>query len=237
MRHRHPRRDDGPVNPIDAVLDATARLLATVDGLTDEQLRGPSVLPDWSRGHVVAHLGDHAHGVARALRGLRTGQPVPVYDSQEARDAGIEARSGGTAAELASYLQMGCLRLAGELRLMKALGAVERVPGGPTLTIPEVVEGRWREVEVHHADLDAGYRPSDWPIPFAVYLLEDAARSRGDGLDLTLHARDVERTVLVGRGGHGVAGSAAELAWWLIGRGTGEALTSVRPLPRLGPWR
>ncbi|HWI42484.1 MAG TPA: maleylpyruvate isomerase family mycothiol-dependent enzyme [Nocardioides sp.] len=225
------------MNPIEAVLDATDRCLSTIDALTDEQLRGPSGLPGWSRGHVVAHIGGHAHGSARALRGLRTGGPVAVYDSQEARDAEVEARSGAPAAELASYVQLGCLRLAGELRLMKAVGEVERVPGGPRFTIPELVEARWREVEVHHADLDAGYRPADWPTAFAAYLLEDVAEQRGKELDLTLHARDLEKTVLVGRGGHGVAGTAADLAWWLTGRGDGEGLTSTRPLPTLGAWR
>lgn len=225
------------MNPIEAVLDATTRCLATIDSLTDQQLREPSGLPGWTRGHVVAHIANHAQGMGRALRGLRTGAPVPIYDSQESRDADVEARSGSTAAELASYAQLACLRLAGELRLVKAVGEVERIPGGPRFTIPELVEARWREVEIHHADLDAGYGPTDWPLAFAAYLLEDVAQHRGDEVDLTLHARDLDKTVLVGRGGHGVAGTAADLAWWLTGRGHGEGLTSTRPLPTLGAWR
>lgn len=225
------------MNPIEALLEATTRYLETVGSLTDEELRGASALPGWTRGHVAAHVANHAHGFARALRGARTGEPVPIYDSQESRDADIEARSGGTASDLAALNQMAALRLAGELRLMKALVTVERTPGGPEIAAPDLVEMRWREVEIHHVDLLAGYRPSDWPAPFATYLLETVARDRSPEVDLTLHARDLDRTFLLGRGGHGVAGSAGNLAWWLVGRGEGEGLTSTRPLPTLGPWR
>lgn len=225
------------LNPVEAVLEATTRYLGTVAVLTEKELREPSLLPGWSRGHVVAHVANHALGVGRALRGLRTGAPMPVYDSQEARDADIEARAAGAAEELAGLSQLACLKLAGELRLMKALGVVQRVPDGPVLTTAQVVEARWREVEVHHADLGLGYSPADWPLPFASHLLHDAAVAHGDKVSLTLHARDLGETVLVGKGGHGVAGTAAELAWWLVGRGDGSALSATRDLPRLSSWR
>lgn len=225
------------LNPVAAALDATSRYLATVASLTDGELAGPSLLPGWTRGHVVAHVALNAQGMARALRGMRTGEPVPVYDSREAREADIEERAGGSAEELASLSQLACLRLAGELRLMKALGDVDLVPGGPTLTTAGLVDARWREVEVHHADLGLAYSPADWPVPFAAHLLHTAAEDRGaEGVALTLHARDLGETVLVGPGGHGVAGAAAALAWWLVGRGDGADLAVTRPLPTLGPW-
>ncbi|GAB4003494.1 maleylpyruvate isomerase family mycothiol-dependent enzyme [Nocardioides ultimimeridianus] len=225
------------MNPIEAVLDATDRYLTALDDITDDQLREPSTLPGWTRGHVVAHVALNAHGLARALRGARTGEPTTVYDSQEERTAEIEQRSSGTADELRMLNQMASLRLAGELRLMKAGVTVERVPGGPWMDAPTVVGARWREVEIHRADLGLGYTPSDWPAAFAAYVLEQTAEDRGDQVSLTLHARDLDRTVLVGGGGHGVAGLAGDLAWWLLGRGDGSALTSTRPLPTLGAWR
>ncbi len=224
-------------NPVTAILEATQRYLATVAALSEEQLREPSLLPGWTRGHVVAHVALHAHGVARALRGLRTGEPVPVYDSQEQRDADIEAYAGGSLEELAGMSQMAALRIAGELRLIKAVGTVERTPGGRVLSVVDVVETRWREVEIHHADLDAGYSPADWPDYFATYLLELAAEDRAEEFAATLHATDVGKTVRVGQGGHGIAGTASALAWWLIGRGDGEDLVAIRGLPTLGAWR
>jgi uncharacterized protein (TIGR03083 family) len=35
---------------------ATGDLVAGLAGLTDEQARGPSLLPGWTRGHVLTHL-------------------------------------------------------------------------------------------------------------------------------------------------------------------------------------
>jgi maleylpyruvate isomerase len=225
------------VNPIEAVLDATDHYLAFLDGVTDADLRGPSLLPDWTRGHVVAHVALNAHGYARALRGARTGEPIAVYDSPESRAADIEEQAVGSADDLRAFTQMAALRLAGELRLMKAGVSVERVPGGTTMDAPGIVESRWREVEIHRADLDLGYTAADWPEAFAAYVLEETATDRAGQINLTLHAQDLKKTVLVGTGGHGVAGSAGDLAWWLLGRGDGSALTSTRPLPTLGAWR
>ncbi|HWU22599.1 MAG TPA: maleylpyruvate isomerase N-terminal domain-containing protein [Nocardioides sp.] len=225
------------MNPIEAVLDATDRYLTALDSVTDDQLREPSELPGWTRGHVVAHVALNAHGYARALRGARTGDPLPVYDSVEVRDADIEARAGDSAEGLRALNQMAALRLAGELRLMKVGTTLRRVPDSPVIAAPAVVEMRWREVEIHRADLGLDYTPSDWPEQFATYLLEEAAHDRAGEISLTLHATDLGRTVLVGAGGHGVAGTAGDLAWWLIGRGDGSALSSTRPLPTLGAWR
>ena len=69
---------------------ATQSTVQTVDGLADSQWAEPSVLPGWSRAHVVAHLTNHALGTSRAILGLRNHQPTPIYDSNEARDLGID---------------------------------------------------------------------------------------------------------------------------------------------------
>lgn len=224
-------------NPITAVLEATQLYLATVARITEEQLREPSALPGWTRGHVVAHVALNAQGQARALRGLRTGEPVPMYDSDDARDADIEAYAVAPLGQLQAMTQMACLRLAGELNLLKAVGTVERTPGGQVLTVVDLVESRWREVEIHHADLGLDYSPAQWPATFASYLLEEAARDRGEEVTATLHAQDIGQTVRVGGGGHGIAGTAAALAWWLVGRGDGADLVAIRGLPTLGPWK
>ena len=35
---------------------------------------------------------------------------------------------------------------------------------------------RWREVEIHHADLDVGYSQANWPAEFSVAVIESMAR-------------------------------------------------------------
>src|SRR5262245_48484994 len=76
------------------VHDATQRLVLTVDGRTDNQWSEPSLLPGWSRAHVIAHLALNAEGMVGAVHGLRIGRPVPMYASNEQRDADIEKLAG-----------------------------------------------------------------------------------------------------------------------------------------------
>ena len=54
--------------------EATQRLVRTVDGLDDEALGAPSGLPDWTRGHVVAHLALNAEALAGVLEGVIEGR-------------------------------------------------------------------------------------------------------------------------------------------------------------------
>jgi uncharacterized protein (TIGR03083 family) len=73
---------------------ATRRLLDGMAGLTDEAATQPSLLPGWSRGHVLTHLARNAEGSTRLLTWARTGVPSYEYESAEARAAEIEAGAG-----------------------------------------------------------------------------------------------------------------------------------------------
>ena len=77
--------------PLDAVQRATNALHITVDGLTDKAWREPSLLPGWSRAHVVAHIVLNAEGLAAAVDSLRAERVLPMYPSDAERDADIEA--------------------------------------------------------------------------------------------------------------------------------------------------
>jgi maleylpyruvate isomerase len=96
---------------------------------------------------------------------------------------------------------------------------------------------RLREVEIHHADLAAGYDRGGWPPAFAAHLL-DTMRSRGAATaPFTAYATDLDRAWTYGEGGPTVSGVGADLGWWLTGRGTGEGLTSDDgELPQIGAW-
>ncbi len=88
------------------------RLVRTVDGLADADYAAPSALPGWTRAHVVAHLALNAEGLAGALRGVLAGQAVPMYSSQERRDADIEELAQAEPAELRERLLAGVTGLA-----------------------------------------------------------------------------------------------------------------------------
>ena len=73
---------------------ASARVLATAAGISDEQAREPSSLPGWSRGHVLTHLARNADGLRNLLIWARTGVVTPQYPSFEVRNQEIEAGAG-----------------------------------------------------------------------------------------------------------------------------------------------
>jgi maleylpyruvate isomerase len=225
---------------LEELAEATRRLVRTVDGMTESEYAEPSLLPDWSRGHVVAHLALNAEGLAAALRGLVEGRSVPMYASQEARDDDI-ADLGTAEPETVRGRLLG-----GVSDLNDAVGAVPeeawdvsiaRTPDGqrtfPAAAVPWM---RHREVEIHHADLGLGYSRADWPAPFCERLVESMTQ-RADEMSLTLHATDLDRRYQVGEGGPTVSGAAADLAWWLTGRGDGAGLTCDRgTVPAMAAW-
>jgi len=220
------------------------RLLRTVDSLSGEDWQGPSLLPGWSRAHVVAHLALNAEGFAGALDGLARDEPVAIYPSNEARNDGIEELAKADHGEIRERLFAATTRLREVMEQLSPEnwdGGVNRLPEGPVWPAASLVEARQREVEIHHADLGLAYTHRNWPIEFAKTLLDSASATHDlspDSPAFTLRAMDVGRDWPVGAPSPVVTGSASNLGWWLIGRGSGEGLTSEPgPLPALGPWQ
>lgn len=222
--------------------ESSARLVRGVDALTDEQYAEPSLLPGWTRAHVVAHLALNSEALTGALRGVVAAEPVPMYASQEARDADIEELAGAGPADLRERLLAGVTELDDALTALpdeRLDTRIERTPASAeTFAAGAVPTMRWREVEIHHADLGAGYDRSAWPVEFAVVVLESMAKRRPAGRPFTADPDDLPTTYRygAGEGGPTVRGSAADLAWWLTGRGSGEGLTSDGDLPEIGAW-
>src|SRR6202051_4866659 len=88
----------------DQIDQATQRLLDTARIITEPDLRAPSLLPGWTRAHVLAHLARGADAMRNLLIMARTGEDRPAYASAGARDADIEAGAGMTAKDLATDL-------------------------------------------------------------------------------------------------------------------------------------
>src|SRR4029077_20917204 len=85
------RMDDEVRRSMARIGEATDRLLASAGALTDTGVREPSLLPGWTRGHVLTHIARNADGLGNLLRWARTGITTPMYASREARRAGIGA--------------------------------------------------------------------------------------------------------------------------------------------------
>jgi maleylpyruvate isomerase len=224
----------------DLLPEATRRLVRTADGLEDTAYVEPSGLPDWTRAHVLAHLTLNAEGLAGALAGLVEGERVPMYASDDARNGDIDKLAGARPTVIRTRLLGACTEFADALASVppdEAGTTIDRVPGGRSFTVADVPGMRLREVEIHHADLDAGYGCADWSPEFAAHVL-DAMRTRAEAAtSFSAHATDLGRRWEYGTGGPTVSGRATDLAWWLTGRGAGAGLTTDDgDLPQIGAW-
>ena len=158
----------------DQIDDATAGLLETASRLGDDDMRRPSLLSGWTRGHVLTHL---ARG-GEALRNLIEGREA--YASPQARDAAIEAGAGRSAAELVTDVRASAAALR-ESALAQPDDAWNRqvsVLGHGSFPAGQILTRRLVELELHHVDLDAGYRPGDWPTTFNELELPEPMRSQ-----------------------------------------------------------
>ena len=225
---------------LDETVVATARYLAALTELDDEDVRAPSVLPGWSRAHLITHVARNADALANVLHGAQLGEVRAQYPSDEEREADIQAGAGRSAAALRedSVAAAGRWRQAAEqLHVSHLDNRCERTPGGKSYPARRVPLSRRTEVEVHHADLAIGYTAADWPGDFVEALFKRRHRELAASvLGLTWRATDTGSLWTTGDGPE-VTGAAADLVWWLLGRGAGQGLAcSEGQLPELGRW-
>jgi maleylpyruvate isomerase len=228
---------------IEAMTASTRSLQRTIAGLSDDDIRAPSLLPGWTRGHVLTHVARNADGLTNLATWARTGIETPMYASAAARHADIEAGAGRTAPELIADVEQS------HSRLLAALVTIE--PGhwqavvtfglggrtGPASAIPEQ---RRIEVEIHHVDLDLDYTLAHLPADFVMRMLDQVAADlarRDDVPALVLVGNENEGRWTVGSGGQEITGTPPSLLGWAVGRTDGIGLFSADPLPNLGPWR
>ncbi|MBS2554738.1 maleylpyruvate isomerase family mycothiol-dependent enzyme [Catenulispora sp. NL8] len=223
---------------LDQVRDSDARLLATVSGLDGARLRGPSLLPGWSRAHVVVHLARNADAQLRMIDAALRGQSVEQYPGgEQGRAREIEEGVTADAEDIVAGLVASTAAL--EQRwatLPEQAWELETVTLRFRRTVREGIAARWREVEIHHVDLGCGYEPAAWPVEFVGAFLErTVARlptrmpgTEESGLRWRLVDRDTMRSWRVDgasvQGGDGaadaeVSGSGWQLLAWLVGRG------------------
>ena len=241
---------DEASHSLDRLAAASERLLATATALSDAQAREPSLLPGWTRGHVLTHIARNADGMVNLLSWARTGTETPMYASAESRNADIEAGAGRRAADLAADLRESAARFAAAAAVMPGDAWTARVralrgPGFPALG---VLDRRLSEVEIHHVDLDAGYAPGDWPADFvadALPRVADSFTGRDDAPSCLAWADGAPHGYRIGPAGSAsppvvVHGRPAELLAWLLGRDSGAGLRVSGPAdgaPVLPAWR
>jgi maleylpyruvate isomerase len=215
----------------DAVAGCAAahqRLLAHLDEalesgvLDDRSVTGPSLLPGWDRAQVLAHLArnadSHRHVLAEAAAG-RSAERYPGGPRQ--REEEIDAGRGRPAAALVADLRRSIWALEAAWAATTAEGwALTGTCMGRPERVADLPYRRWREVEVHHADLGlAGFGIADWSADYVrreLRLATMAVQSR-----LPMGSLGLPRAAL--------ARPEHERLAWLMGRLSIDGLDQVVP--------
>jgi maleylpyruvate isomerase len=197
--------------------------------LRDDEFDAPSLLPGWSRRHVVAHVGFNARAIARLVEWAATGVERPMYASSTQRAEEIEFGATLPVEALRNLAAHAAVHLNVEWRDLpvEAWENEVRTAQGRLVPVSETVWMRTREVWIHAVDLANGARVDDFPVGVIDELLADLIRTwrrkRADGdLDIVLepHDRAARYRILGGEADVLVVrGNAVDLVAWGIGRG------------------
>ncbi|MFF5607464.1 maleylpyruvate isomerase N-terminal domain-containing protein [Streptomyces cellulosae] len=190
----------------------TELLLDAVAGLDEDAFSAPSVLPGWTRKHLVAHVAANADALGNLVHWAATGEETPMYASAEERAAGIAKGAALTADELRSWLTDSAQKLAAGLDGLTDEQWRHPVVTAQGRTVPatELPWMRAREVCVHAVDLGV-VTFADLPKGFLTALAAEIRAKRGlDELP---------------------EGPLPEVTAWLAGRPH-----TLAGAPALGPW-
>lgn len=196
------------------------RLIAGVDDLA---LAEPSLLPGWSRAHVVAHLVGNAEGLSNLCTWVQTGVETPMYASTDQRNADIESRSSLGSSELrALFVDTSAALDRGWGAMDEAMWEREvRNAQGRAIAVSLIPSMRARELFVHGYDLDCGLTFDEFPEGLLLWTIEDVVARRSTMADHpALVLRSHGRTWMVeGEGAPAeVEGTLGEIAGYLTGR-------------------
>lgn len=205
---------------------AFGRLCCSVASFSDADVRAASLLPGWSRAHVLTHLARNADGQRRMLAGALRDEVVAQYaEGDEGRARDIETGADRSRAAVVEDLiwshaaMIGVWAQLGPAQWERATAA--RVGQRPAW---RSVWARWREVEIHHIDLRVGYGPSQWPEGFVSralprVLADRTAVLRAAGIAVEgATPSPSRRPTATDAPAVTLRGSASWLLAWLIGR-------------------
>jgi maleylpyruvate isomerase len=159
---------------------ATQRLLDAARIISEPDLRRPSLLPGWTRAHVLAHLARGADAMRYVLIGAKYGQERPAYVSAEAREADIEYGATLKAKELIIDVARSAMAFRTIVKQLPddSWQFPVRILNSAPFPAAQILTRRLVEVELHHGDLDAGYGPADWPPYFAAMELTEPMQAQ-----------------------------------------------------------
>jgi maleylpyruvate isomerase len=214
----------------------TAYFSRLLERLSDQDLDHPSLLPGWSRRHVVAHVGYNARAITRLVDWAATGIETPMYASPEVRGEEIEQGATQPARALRHLNTHAAITLDVAWRDCppEAWLHTVRTAQGRVVPLTETVWMRTREVWLHAIDLGSGADVQEIPRAVLERLLRDITGmwdQRGEGKDLHITVTD-GRSFDWGTGETVVSGALSQIIRWASGRERPDAQHSRPPAPR-----
>jgi maleylpyruvate isomerase len=170
--------DAGRQRVIGQVHDAHRALVEHLEAMSGEPGADPataSLLPDWTRGHVLTHIARNADSFVRVLEAARRGEVVTQYaGGAVSRNADIEAGAGRDWDALVADVRSSAATLEDVFAAQDRWDLAMTNASGESVPHTDLPFRRLREVVVHHADLgDTAFTPDDWPDE---YVREDLRR-------------------------------------------------------------
>lgn len=213
------------------VTNAEALVAKYARELSNEEVAADSLLPDWSRGHVLTHLANNARGLSNLIEWALTGVQKDMYVSVDQRGLDIEsgAKRDGSAI-IADFLEQSKIFADNLDRLIEGpLLAQEIVLGNGSRVHPhEIVTLRERECLVHLVDLGLDYKSTDWTFDFCIKTLKSiTAGKRKEAVKFRLLIAGDHTWTGDQNGMTDIFGVPQDLAAWLMGREPdGKLITS-----------
>jgi maleylpyruvate isomerase len=212
------------------VASAEALVAQLVKNLSNEDVAANSLLPDWSRGHVLSHLANNARGLSNLIEWALTGVQKNMYVSVEQRAIDIENDATRPGNEIiADFLEQSKIFASNLERLMVGpLLSEEVVLGNGSHVHPyEMTTLRERELLVHLVDLGLEYKANDWTFDFSIKTLKSvSAGKRKESVKYRLLIAGDHTWTMDQNGMTDIFGTPQSLAAWLIGREPDDKLVT-----------
>ena len=212
------------------VASAESLVARFIENLSNDDVAADSLLPNWSRGHVITHLANNARGLSNLIDWALSGVQKDMYVSVEQRGIDIEDGAKRPGNEIvADFLEQANIFANNLDRLIAGpLLSDEVVLGNGMHVHPhEITTLRERELLVHLVDLGLDYKANDWSFDFSIKTLKSvSAGKRKERVNFRLLIAGDHTWTMDQNGMTDIFGTPQSLAAWLMGREPDDKLVT-----------
>lgn len=224
--------------------DGSELFLRTVETMPDDEFTTQSLLPNWTKATVVAHVAYNAQALNNLVNWAISGIETPMYRSPNERSEQLERSLEMSQGDLREFLRETDENLSRHFSNLddSAIKKIVVTAQGRRVPASELPWMRAKEVWIHAVDLDRGLTFHDFPQEFVDALLSNIVQqrhSRADHPSLVLVPTGRNRRWNIGEDDEvatTVCGDASEITSWLAGRRCNNLDTDSGFLPDIGPW-